>query len=553
MWLVMMKAKTFSGRFIALAVASTILGGCSSWLPKGDADTDKEARYNQIMGELQKSRAKQGEERQFFSNTPWIVGTEVKFVEKYPELSEIPITLAEYDKRLPQLIKRLQEMTDYSYQLNSDLYAKPVESEGIIESGEGGGDSLGTDSAGNPSSTSLLLGASALGTPRQSGDIFDDPTKQTVSVVMQDGNLKRVLDQIVSQLSISWRFDKARERIEFYRLDKRNFQIYFPGESETEIEVGGSGESADSVISQTSKFTFDGGTWDEVSSGVDALLSPWGNATIIKSTGNVIVKDTPRALEDIEDYVRDVNDIYGRQVYLEIRTASVKMEDANNFNLTWNNILNAVNGGEFQIGGQSADVATSALPNALNVIRPSNGANLALELLATKSKNIEMNEQSVTTLSNQPASLKVLTETGFISNISQQGDGSELENVVSDVETDTIESGFDATLIPRVVNKKRLQLQVALELSGNLTLQTFDSSIVQTPTQDRNTVVQRSWLNTGETWVIAAFKGDRSSEEEQGSGTSGFWGLGGGTSKSKSEQVLLIMITPQIQDGAYVQ
>jgi len=307
------------------------------------------------------------------------------------------------------------------------------------------------------------------------------------------------------------------------------------------------------VISQTSKFTFDGGTWDEVSSGVDALLSPWGNATIIKSTGNVIVKDTPRALEDIEDYVRDVNDIYGRQVYLEIRTASVKMEDANNFNLTWNNILNAVNGGEFQIGGQSADVATSALPNALNVIRPSNGANLALELLATKSKNIEMNEQSVTTLSNQPASLKVLTETGFISNISQQGDGSELENVVSDVETDTIESGFDATLIPRVVNKKRLQLQVALELSGNLTLQTFDSTIVQTPTQDRNTVVQRSWLNTGETWVIAAFKGDRSSEEEQGSGTSGFWGLGGGTSKSKSEQVLLIMITPQIQDGAYVQ
>jgi type IVB pilus formation R64 PilN family outer membrane protein len=549
----MMKAKTFTGRFIALAVASTILGGCSSWLPKGDADTDKEARYNQIMGELQKSRAKQGEERQFFSNTPWIVGTEVKFVEKYPELSEIPITLAEYDKRLPQLIKRLQEMTDYSYQLNSDLYAKPVESEGIIESGEGGGDSLGTDSAGNPSSTSQLLGASALGTPRQSGDIFDDPTKQTVSVVMQDGNLKRVLDQIVSQLSINWRFDKARERIEFYRLDKRNFQIYFPGESETEIEVGGSGESADSVISQTSKFTFDGGTWDEVSSGVDALLSPWGNATIIKSTGNVIVKDTPRALEDIEDYVRDVNDIYGRQVYLEIRTASVKMEDANNFNLTWNNILNAVNGGEFQIGGQSADVATSALPNALNVIRPSNGANLALELLATKSKNIEMNEQSVTTLSNQPASLKVLTETGFISNISQQGDGSELENVVSDVETDTIESGFDATLIPRVVNKKRLQLQVALELSGNLTLQTFDSSIVQTPTQDRNTVVQRSWLNTGETWVIAAFKGDRSSEEEQGSGTSGFWGLGGGTSKSKSEQVLLIMITPQIQDGAYVQ
>jgi type IVB pilus formation R64 PilN family outer membrane protein len=548
----MMKVNILASRFLALAVTTTILGGCASWMPKGDADTDKEARYNQIMSQLQETRAKQGKERQFFSETPWIVGSELKYVERYPELSKVSVTLAEYDKRLPQLIKRLQELTDYSYQLNSDLYIKPSEAEGIIEGGEEGSAS-GTDSAGNATSTSQLLGASALGTPRQSGDIFDDPTKLPVSITADGESLKRVLDQIVSQLSINWRFDESRNRIEFFRLDKKNFQVYFPGESETEVEVGASGNSSDSVINQSSSFTFDGGTWEEVSEGVNALLSPWGSATIIRSTGNIIVKDTPRALEDVQDYVKEVNNIYGRQVYLEIRTASVKMEDSNNFNITWNNILNAVNGGAFEIAANSADVATTALPNAINVIRPANGASLALELLATKSRNVEMNEQSVTTLSNQPASLKVLTETGFIKNISQQGDGSELENVVSDVETDTIETGFDATLIPRVVNKRRLQLQVAVELSGNLTLQTFDSTIVQTPTQDRNTVVQRSWLNSGETWVIAAFKGDRASEEEQGSGDSGFWGLGGGTSKSKSEQVLLIMITPQIQDGAYVQ
>lgn len=531
-------------------LTTLFLSGCSSWLPKGDADTDKEARYNQILKELQQSRAEQKGGRSFFSKTPWIVGSKVQHVDRYPELKKVPLTLAEYDKRLPQLIKRLQELTDYSFRINSDLYIKPNESEGIIESGE---EAKGTDSAGNSISTTELLGSVAIGTPRQSGDIFDDPTKLPISVVIDNGSLKKGLDQITSQLSISWRFDKSRNRIEFFRLDSKNFQIFFPGESETEVEVGGSGDSADSVIKQTSKFAFNGGTWDEVSSGVDALLSPWGSATIIKSTGNIIVKDTPRALEDIEHYVREVNDIYGRQVYLEIRTASVKMEDANNFNLTWNNILNAVNGGSFNVGVNSSDVATSALPNALNVIRPKNGASLALELLATKSKSIELNNQSVTTVSNQPASLKVLTETGYIKNISQQGDGSQLENVVSDVETDTIQSGFDATLIPRVVNKQSLQLQVALELSGNLSLQTFDSTIVQTPTQDRNTVVQRSWLKSGETWVIAAFKGDKSSEQEQGSGSSGFWGLGGGTSKAKSEQVLLIMITPQIQDGAYVQ
>lgn len=545
-----MKSKFSAYRFIAFAVATILLSGCAAWLPKGDADTDKEARYNQIMKQLQDTQAEQREGREFFAATPWIVGSEVEYVERYPEIREIPLTMAEYEKTLPKIIKRLGELTDISYRFNSDLYVKPSAGDNLIESGSE--QSVGsTDSTG---ATNDLLGSALLGgTPRQSGDIFDDPTKQPVSVVVDNGNLAEGLDYVASQLGISWRYIKPRNQIEFFRLEKKNFQIYFPGESEAEIEVGGVDDGNDSVINQTSSFNFNGGTWEEVGQGIDALLSPWGTSTIIRSTGNVIVKDTPTAIEDISDYVEEVNNIYGRQVYLEIRTASVKMEDANNFNITWNGILNAVNGGDFDLGLNSSAVSTTALPNALNVIRPSNGASLALELLATKSESIEMNQQSVTTLSNQPASLKVLTETGFISSISQQGDGSELENIVSDVETDTIESGFDATLIPRVVNKTSLQLQVALELSGNLDLQTFDSTIVQTPTQDRNTVVQRSWLKSGETWVIAAFKGDKSSEDEQGSGTSGFWGLGGGTSKTKSEQVLLIMITPHIQDGAYVK
>ncbi len=144
----------------------------------------------------------------------------------------------------------------------------------------------------------------------------------------------------------------------------------------------------------------------------------------------------------------------------------------------------------------------------------------------------------------------MLTENGYIKSISQQAGAAEAENIVSEVETDTIQTGFDATLIPRVVNKNSIQLQVAMELSGNLQLVNFDTTIVQTPTRDRNAVVQRAWLKSGETWVIAAFNSDKSSNEERGAGSSGFWGgLGGGKSANKSSQILLVMVTPHIQDG----
>src|SRR5690606_16854578 len=172
------------------------------------------------------------------------------------------------------------------------------------------------------------------------------------------------------------------------------------------------------------------------------------------------------AMEDITQYIEDINDVFGRQVHLQIRTAAVSVENTNDFNMTWNNILNTVNNGDFDLGLNSASIPTNSLPNAMNVIRNSTGASLALEMLAKETESTEINEQSVTTLSNQPASLKVLTETGYISGISQQDyNNSDINNVVSDVQTDTVNTGFDATLVPRVISANTLQLQVALELS----------------------------------------------------------------------------------------
>lgn len=89
--------------------------------------------------------------------------------------------------------------------------------------------------------------------------------------------------------------------------------------------------------------------------------------------------DTPEAMEDITSFIEDLNDVYSRQVHLQIRTASVTVQNGNDFNLTWNNILNTVNGGEFGLGLNSAAVGTSSAPNVMNVIRSSTGASLALK------------------------------------------------------------------------------------------------------------------------------------------------------------------------------
>lgn len=533
------------------------LSGCAAWFP--DTNADKPAHMPtlaKLQGQLQKLDERAAKDGAFIDDQPWLVAREVGDYQKYDHLEEQNVTIAQYGKTLPEMVVRLADEMDVNIFLASDLYLN-AEGESVNSQSNQSGGNSGRGRTGAPrsvgpaevidtSNVMTLFGGSFGGDQGR----FGSPLEGKLTVKSSGGSAAGLLDNISAQLGISWKYDEVRNRVTFYRLTQENFQVFFPGVAKTDIDVGRSNDR-DSVIRQKASFENEGGTWEELGEGVQALLSPFGKATIVKGTGNIVVVDTPEAMESVTSYIENVNDVFGRQVYLQIRTASVTVENTNDFNITWNNILNTVNSGALQVGGQSADVATQGLPNVLNVIRTSTGASLALELLASEIESTEINEQAVTTLSNQPTSLKVLTETGYISGISQQDTATTTDNLVSDVQTDTVNVGFDATLLPRVISASRLQLQVALELSSNLTLVNFDSTIVQTPTRDRNSVVQRAWLSNGETWVLAAFNSSKSSNQQQGSGDPGFWGFGGGTSKSTQEQVLLVMITPHIQDGVF--
>jgi len=539
---------------IAVTVAASVLTGCAAWYPETSADRDaSQPTIQDLQTRLAMLEQEAARSADFKSDQPWLVGAEIREYTKYPYLEEQNVTIAQYGKTLPQMVGRISELLGVNVFLASDLYLSP--------SGENAGaiprDNRSGGRTGRPQSVEqaqivdtanvmTLFGASFGG----DGDRFGNPMDSKITAVSQGGSASALLDNIASQLGISWRYDETRNQVTFFRLAQETFDVFFPGIAEAEVDLGRSGDR-DSVIRQNASFENEAGSWEEIGEGVQALLSPYGKATIVKGTGNLVVMDTPESMESVSKYVQSINDVFGRQVYLQIRTASATVENTNDFNLTWNNILNTVNNGQLQLGTNSAAVPTQELPNVFNVIRTSTGANLALQMLSTEFQSTEINEQAVTTLSNQPTSLKVLTETGYISGISQQDTTVNADNLVSDVQTDTVNIGFDATLVPRVISESRLQLQVALELSSNLTLVNFDSTIVQTPTRDRNSVVQRAWLRNGETWVLAAFSSEKQDNREQGTGKSSFWGLGGGTSKSQSKQVLLVMITPHIQDGVF--
>jgi len=482
----------------------------------------------------------------------WVGGSMVYDPVRHERLESETIKFAMNGVTLPEIIVRLSELTDLNIKLNSDLGEKPKNRDSESDSKPTSTDSTGKSvqlAASSPLSPLSLMGASAPQNTRKNTDIIGNPLTVETSISVQ-GPVRQALDLVASKFGISWRFSEAENTIEFFRVETRSFQVFFPGGTTQDVTVGKS-EGEDSVIEQETQYENSGGNWDEIKAGIESILSPYGRANILQSTGSVVVSDTPQNLRFIGEYVEKINEIYGRQVYLEFRVVSVTMRDNNQFQATWSNILQTIRGGKTQIGLESNGTVLSELGNQLNIIQTNNGANLALELLATKANLAEVTTHSVTTLSNQPAPIRVVTDTGYISGINQEAGTSGQEAIISEVETSTIDTGFSVTLLPRVQNAERLQLQIAMEISNLLELKSFDDTVIQTPTLDRRALVQRAWLNSGHTLVMSGFMSDRERLNLTGSGNAGFWGLGGGRSSDKDQQVLMVLITPYIQSGAY--
>ncbi len=538
-----------------------MMTGCASWFFGNETEERALAMDEDIRTRIENNRENFRESRPFMASKAWLGGDMVFEPVRHDRLENEHVKFAMNGVTLPEIAVKLSELTNLTVKMNSDLSEKPRtggdgsssnNKEKQQQNSESSTDATGQTvqvSSGNPLSPLALFGQGGSGMQKREYNPVGNPL-ETETNVSVDGSVRTALDLVSSKFGISWRYDEVSNTIEFFRVETRSFQVFFPGGSTQEVTVGkSSGE--DQVIEQETEFQNSGGNWEEIESGINSILSPYGRATVLQSTGSVVVSDTPQNLRFVGEYVEKINEVFGRQVYLEFRVVRVSMRDNNEFQATWAGIIENIQGGESQLTLDSAGNLLSSAANQFNIIRTNNGASLALDLLATKANLSEVTTHSVTTLSNQPAPIRVVTDTSYISGVNQESGYSNSETIISQVETSSVDTGFSVTLTPRVQNAERLQLQIAMEISNLLELKSFDDTLIQTPTLDRRALVQRAWLNTGQTLVMSGFMSDRESENLSGSGDAGFWGLGGGRQNNKDQQVLMVLITPYIQSGAY--
>lgn len=363
------------------------------------------------------------------------------------------------------------------------------------------------------------------------------------------GSISSLLDHVARLIDSEWRYESSRDRIVFYKFETRRFIIATtPGSasntSSFSANVGGATE-----------FTQDYSVWDSFKESVENLLTKEGVFTLSESTGMLTVRDRPDVLERIERHVRDGNDILAQNILFHVQVFSIIRDASDNRGVNWNAVFS---GFDFAASGVSPrgltdgvgsvifDVPSTATGPLQNFI----GSQAFIDGLSRFGEASNKTRFSMQTQNNQPAPIKIVRSVGYLK--SQQvstGTGVDGQPLVT-LEPGEVEVGVTLQVLPSIQgNKKDMVVQISGKINDLVRMTSMDSgtgSIIQVPEVASRDLMNKVWLRSGSTLVLAGMEFSENKNETTGFFSPKTWFLGGTNKTVNKKETLIIVITPRI-------
>ncbi len=290
--------------------------------------------------------------------------------------------------------------------------------------------------------------------------------------------------------------------------------------------------------------------WSEISQSIRSILGNRGNFSIAQSAGTVSVTTTPRIMEEVARYIREMNDSLSRHVWLKVEVLDVSLtnQNTNSFNLTA-----ALNGlaksGSIAMTGQPGvfSLAGATPITSTTLTLPSSSTNAVMHALATQGKVTVSTRSFVTTLNDQAVPVQNVQNIGYLmenlAGIAGIGQSTFTQNIPG-----TVTVGFTMTLVPHLLDNKEMLLGVSIDDTNLNQMQTLQSNggSIQLPNTSQRSFMQWVKLTSGQMAVIGGYEQTRRVYQQNGTGTpSNFW-LGGGENAEIVRDAIVILVTPVV-------
>lgn len=472
----------------------------------------------------------------------WLAGREVPLDEPLPaEIRQRVRLLSATPASLRQIAQRVAAVARIPVHLEPDVFADATSGTSTTNTTTGQQSALpGLPLAGQ---SGLTLPDLPLPTgPLDLTGVDSGDPGETRITYNHDGPLHEFLDEITARFGLAWEYKDGRIAIQRYIT--RTFVLYLPPEvRQVEAEVGGEaqfGEQAQSAItsgddSSGSSSGSAGGTtgsqtqqaqgigqrvrsearlaaWEETTAAIQRLLTDRGRVATIPSSGEIVVTDTPPAVQRVAAFVGQKNASLTRQIAIQVDVVSVDSSLSDDFGINWNLIFQ---GSEVGASLITPDLITGATADlALQILRPNSdfqGTSGVIRALSQHNRGRVLQSSVATTLNNVPAPIQVTRTDGFLRSIQTNVTGT--TGVVStELVPGQVTTGFVATVTPRILDRDRVLLSYNIDLSRLLGFTSAsigsgdNASSIQIPNFERRALIQSVAVRAGDTLVLSGFE-----------------------------------------------
>ncbi len=378
--------------------------------------------------------------------------------------------------------------------------------------------------------------------------------------------LEELLQDVTARTGTWWRYRDGAVTIGY--LDTRVFEIKAlalktslsrtvsnasaggaSGGGSNTADAGGSVGSAGQTLTTTVELE----TYKAVEEGIKGILSPKGKYALSPASGSLVVTDSADTLDRVATLMTSINARFSRQVFIDVSVVSIELRDSDSYGIDWTLVRESLNGRTAFSGITTSAVPAGANSVGIEVIDPAYnyaGSGLLIQALAEQGNLAVQYSDSALTVSGRPISVRIGDQIGYIA----ENNRTVVPNVgvIFETKSGIVNTGLAMTILPQVSDSNEVLMQVDFSLTTLRELRKLGDPAnggVEQPTIAPREMSSTISLKSGATVAIRGIEQDSTRSDSRGIGSPTFTLLGGGANGEKRRTVLLILLTPRVQEG----
>lgn len=318
--------------------------------------------------------------------------------------------------------------------------------------------------------------------------------------------------------------------------------------------LSGNGSGGSGSAGQSMGLSLQSSPLATIEKSAQALAGPGASVVVDQNLGILTVTASPPQCDRVEEWVRKLTAMYGKQVAIDVHVYEVRLTHEENYG------LNLELAYKSHSGHTGVTFASTSAPTVLSASTPMRfgaqilsgpfaGSGATIQALSSLGNVTEVVSRSGVTQNGKLLALQAARSQGFVQSTSTTLAASVGSSTA--IQTGTLVPGFTSSFIPKVIDG-RILVDFDMTLSDLLGLQTFTSgsgasqSSVQLPSLQMARFEQSVTLKPGESLVLTGMRQVNISTANNGIGSPYLPILGGGVDAQKGDTVLAVVISARL-------